>query len=806
VRELSGLVPTAALGRLTLGLAFAVLAAACRSDDGSAEEGFSDEAETTQLECEQQGYPCTWAEVDPAILAQSAELTRQLRSRLREGASIGELAVELADDAAVESVMFDGVAVRFRLNGGRGVWLIDSSQLPVGARGAALRLPDEKTDPVGDMPPDEKPRKRALLLTPYQWEDRLGTKPCVVLSGQNPGKSCAATINVTPKQYKSLAKSLPSSGLKVEYEESELFEAIFADVRDYRCGKSKRCPCKGGSCIEHVQNYWKDGCDHKDAACRVKAQVTIEAFKDWKRFDVIHLGTHGAELCDASKKNCSTGIATGMLITYGQLETWANNEGPLLLEDSWWNEPGIEFVDVDPSIGCSELTPGSNAYRDAFCHVDAKCPGPGCDILYRVYLGLDFFKSYYKPSDLEDKLFFLNACVSMKYQKTLPHFLSAGGQSAVIGWSNYVPTPIAAAAAAEFYLHWLGGLTAHDAFQKIAKDKRFAKTLKPGFEGKQGLMRGDGPTGGSTELQTEGTVEKRGREIVFLLDPETDEDLEDGGWVQTIGAPDDGEDDELRVSFEVIGVDEDDDINDYELHLRVGDRELKESWKPDEQVDVSVWRREGTVELGFDTHDGQVEDIEVWTELPGGGISRWLYEDMHLGGPYWRMSFTGGEESGRYSGNAVEFRLAEDRWDGNSLSMRSQKSADPDVTIVAMMPPDFSLAPGTYPLCFSEHDYCAEVLFNPVTGDPLAQDWAGYVTGDGVTVDYPYDGGDMGPAFRYPPPATLTITRVTEDIIEGRIEGQLFKEVYTPKPVGHSRHFVMASATIQFAAERLKRP
>lgn len=788
MRELSGLVPTAALGRLTLGLAFAVLAAACRSEGGSVgEEGFSNEGETTQLDCERLDYPCTWSEVDSAVLDRTHRVGQVAAALMMTSRDPSAVADVLSEELELAELQAGDLAVRFRLPGSRGIWVAvpyDPANPRRGVGAPERGYGEEPTAAATSSSPTFLP----ALSAQAQQVNHIAAKKA--------GSPKHALI-ISPFYY------------QIGKETKDVYKT-FAANRDYR--KSN-----GGSVTWHANLRSVGSNDPKSvrdsATLGVADQVTIDDFLNWDKYNFVYVATHGLADCPAGKSvssgRCHTSISVREFFTDPEEGLRQGRDANRTLS-AYWQLPGVEVEYKTVATDHPGLSPSEA--RSCLKQKSAAAMAPGgkkpCafkeQIPIEVSVTADFFRNRY-PKGLSNIVIFLAVCEALKVGDLEAHLTRTPNHDiAVFGFTKSVSDYAGAEIGKKAVELFLKPSLSNPAVKKELE--KFAKRPDIGGPSFKGVVRGEKPAG-SAELADRSSNPTHARDVVELVDPTTGEELEDGSRLTVVGVPNDRKPDRIKVGMRVRGIYDARDVDLINVYVKLDDREIKKPYKLSRRVEEYVFAvADEEIDLGFDVVDKEAVDLEIRAELAGGGESRWLYEDVRLGGPYWRLSFTGGEESGRYSGNAVEFRLAEDRWDGNSLSMRSQKSADPDVTIVAMMPPDFSLAPGTYPLCFSEHEYCAEILFNPVTQDPLAQDWAGYVTGDGVTVDYPYDGNDMGPAFRYPPPATLTITRVADDIIEGRIEGQLFKEVYTQKSVGHARHFVTASATIEFAAKRLKGP
>jgi hypothetical protein len=502
--------------------------------------------------------------------------------------------------------------LRFWVEGGRPIWLYSPDAKGATMRGPGAIVPPERiqeagrADPVGEQTEGEKPRKAFLFVDPYRWEFRLGGGE----EGYDPRYDDEATV-------------LP---------------IIFSKVRDYKCEPGKRCPCPDEECVQHVANTWSGGCDPHEDGCRMVRNVTLEHFKSWKDYDAIHLSSHGSEFCDEEGANCAAGIASGLIIS-GSLREMVRRD-PGITAGNWRTEPGVELVGPlgRPLHHCSVPHPetaeeipvleeGTTAYQDADCNL------PPEETLWREYVGVDFFKTYYRPGDLEDKLIFLNSCVSMAHRVLARYLAGPAERNAVIGWEEWTANGAASRAAAVFYREWVKGKTAREAFDKVASDPEF-QALGPAFEGAEAVVRGDDPdrpaVAGPAIFRREGSEGKRGIETVFLLDPDTEARLEDGDVLPLFTRPGDGAPDTLDTLIEVVGVDpESENPADYVLKASLKGRSPTDSASLQFATDEEgTYRFRGVLGLGVDLEPDEPVDLEVWADLPGGGETRWLYEEL----------------------------------------------------------------------------------------------------------------------------------------------------------------------------------
>lgn len=567
-------------------------------DSDAAVEAETSSVPTPVMECERLAYPCTSDEVDEAAAARTVELLVLAREAAVTGNGLADIVDFLETRPDVEWVMADEEAVRFQPAGGRPTWIISAEAFWPGTRSVPGELPQgaDQADAVAGKNEDDftkKPLKKALILAPFQWEfgsDEL-TKVKEELTG----------------------------------------------VKDYSCP----------GCV--VTRVGQGGTE----------SINYNAFMDWEEYQLIHVSSHGTQLCDpaASGPTCVTAILTG----------WQMLMSPEALGEYWhqqsllptWRPRGVELawfmpssscerppIMVDPSTGQAgnienPIRAGTDAYARLCGDFLARDP-----ILKEVVTD-DFFRSRYKGG-LPDKIIFLSACQSMKDPRLANH-LASGGNTAVLGWTETVDNSDAIKVAEEFYSYLLdilpaaqaanGSGSSGGAFRVKDAYDRAKKEMGEGIFGitGSGIVRGPGGTirhaGTGGDLIKGGSQVKRARELVALHNPGTGFEVADGTRMEIVGSPGDGKPDRLDVVIEVVGVGEDQNPAAFPLHLRLNEADAVGTYALNEPVRDGTYRYRGLVDLGFDVARNGVYDINVWTDLPGGGISRWLYEDVILGRP-----------------------------------------------------------------------------------------------------------------------------------------------------------------------------
>lgn len=117
-------------------LLLGISAASCSSDQSAAGEGAEEGGDDSgvELECESEGYPCSLSDVPIKIHDRTEEIGNEVLSMLEAGSSVEEVDAWLVEQQDVAEVEFDDHAIRYRLDGGRGAWILREGA--VASRGA----------------------------------------------------------------------------------------------------------------------------------------------------------------------------------------------------------------------------------------------------------------------------------------------------------------------------------------------------------------------------------------------------------------------------------------------------------------------------------------------------------------------------------------------------------------------------------------------------------------------------------------------------------------------------------------------
>jgi hypothetical protein len=154
------------------------------------------------------------------------------------------------------------------------------------------------------------------------------------------------------------------------------------------------------------------------------------------------------------------------------------------------------------------------------------------------------------------------------------------------------------------------------------------------------------------EFLTEGDLDTRGREIITLLQPIFRTELEEKDAVPTIGAAGDGQPDKLLFLVQLDGILEEDNLDEFVIHFSVDEEDLEGTFQPMEKIsEYSYWTL-AEVPLPFDALEREFVELEAWVELPSGGESRNVIEEVELANCGWNLSLSG-SSSGEFSGDIV---------------------------------------------------------------------------------------------------------------------------------------------------------
>lgn len=149
--------------------------------------------------------------------------------------------------------------------------------------------------------------------------------------------------------------------------------------------------------------------------------------------------------------------------------------------------------------------------------------------------------------------------------------------------------------------------------------------------------------GAQLKLVTSEEGDPRGREVVTLMHPSRREELKDGQFTVTYGMPEDGDQDQLYVAAQIDGIDQDQQPEEFVVHVRLNGQELEQTFTADKDLQVGEYSylAQGSVRLPYDVTNTEQVRLEAWAELPEGGDTRHTLEEIRPVGCGWQGSLSG---------------------------------------------------------------------------------------------------------------------------------------------------------------------
>jgi hypothetical protein len=270
------------------------------SNSGNAPGDNLPAAANAELECDVEGYPCSLAEVPAAIRERSQFLANEALAMIENGASMAEVRAWLNDQEGMVEIMSDDLALRFRLEGGRGTWVLRKEAVAEAPASEALSpLSDRSSRFVEGQ--NTQP-KRDLVFAPTYADQGISTPAFV--AGQNTKPKRALVLSPF---YWDFADN--QGGAQVA--------AILSSTRGYE-GR-----------VTYLFNE-----------TFVSRQVTISNFKSWQNYQVIHIDSHGNRICEAGSCRAVL-LFTSLGATQGSTEE----------EKADLTSPGVEVVAIEEKVG-----------------------------------------------------------------------------------------------------------------------------------------------------------------------------------------------------------------------------------------------------------------------------------------------------------------------------------------------------------------------------------------------------------------------------------------------------------------------
>jgi hypothetical protein len=201
------------------------------------------------LECGADGFPCSLNEVSPDVLNRGEALADSVIAMLDAGSPIDEALNYLRAQTDVADAAGNEVVLRFRLTGGRDVFIFQPEAL-------APVVPVDDVAPT----PVSVARTRDMTIQRVVVGDSVEQKRALVLS---------------PFKY-----------FFQGFDDGAPLAQLLENTRGY-----------SGN-VTYLEN-----------ATKTAATVGIEQFSGWENYDVIHVTGHGAQVCDVNR--CVATILTG---------------------------------------------------------------------------------------------------------------------------------------------------------------------------------------------------------------------------------------------------------------------------------------------------------------------------------------------------------------------------------------------------------------------------------------------------------------------------------------------------------------
>jgi hypothetical protein len=450
-------------------------------------------------ECGADSFPCSLDQVSLAVLERGEMLADEVVAKLDGGASLSDALAFLLTQADVADAAGNKVALRFRVTGGRDMFVFQPEALsPVPDAGIAptpAELDRKMTAHL--VVGNGAPQKRALVLSPFRYFFK-------------------------------------------QFDDGAAVAQVLEKTRGY-----------AGN-VSYLEN-----------ATKTAETVGIQQFVGWENYDVIHVTSHGAQICDVNR--CVASILTG--------DIYSSAEDLLRI-----TEQGLNTVRVRGS--------------------DEK----------RLALGPDFFKKHY-PGGLARKLIFFNACQTFDAVDSALSDALLGDQSVYFGWTDAVQSDAAQAAAlALFQKLSVDGVTSQSALDSLGP-LGFNQYTHGGLDFNATLL-----------LDRDVSSDLRIREVVKLERPSGGGELLANATVAAVGTPQDGVVDLVPYQILVEGIPEsqqDDAIIQFTVN---GHSSTPQAVTIGARVGATGWRLTGQIPY-VDVSPEQVVQMIATVQLPEGGTS-----------------------------------------------------------------------------------------------------------------------------------------------------------------------------------------
>ncbi|MDZ7844973.1 MAG: hypothetical protein U5K99_09255 [Anaerolineales bacterium] len=408
-------------------------------------------------------------------------------------------------------------------------------------------------------------------------------------------------------------------------------EPLLRDTRDYQCP----------DCIQVLAG--ESHAKNQITGDQNAAGPSLEQFQGWEAYDLIHVYAHGYQFCPGKSVTTS-----GKPVVSGDREQLPENTGGV-----------FEGTEVTEGECVTLLQTGHYQTRGELTRSPREVPGvawthkPGSEVWAEV-VTTDFFKTQY-PDGLDDKVIYFSSCQTMRDRSLADSLM--GTNTAVLGWTDSVYSSRGEASAVQFFTELIkNGLRASTAYQKTQSSSSHTEHREDWH-------------GAQLKLVTSEEGDPRGREVVTLMHPSRREELKDGQFTVTYGMPEDGDQDQLYVAAQIDGIDQDQQPEEFVVHVRLNGQELEQTFTADKDLQVGEYSylAQGSVRLPYDVTNTEQVRLEAWAELPEGGDTRHTLEEIRPVGCGWQGSLSG-VISGEYQGLIMDQQALLDSVESGSFN------------------------------------------------------------------------------------------------------------------------------------------
>lgn len=564
--------------------------------EGTASPGSGEGA----LRCEQAGYPCSYAEASEGALERGFALMDTAEDVFEKEGNAIAVAERLREEGDISEMYYDERGVWYRVEGGPPMIFLHpdafqaegqtSSAAPRGPAAPKVRLRPylpEPDGPVGENPPGEQARKKALFVAPFAWD--FGTD---VIESARP---------------------------------------ILTERRDYQCGDCVQFLAEESNPMDQV------------SPDNPQAGPSLEQFQGWGEFDLIHVLAHGYQFCPGSSVSSS-----GNPVVSGDRETFPEN-----------TEGIVEGAEVSEGECATFIQTGHFEAEEHIAENPSSTPGtawaykPGQETWMEV-VTTDFFRTEY-PNGLDDKIIIFTSCQGLKDDSLAQALL--GENTAVFGWTDYVKESRGERVAVRLINELVkNGLRSSVALQKTTESSGHTEHADDWY-------------GAQLVMEKSENGDPRAREVITWMHPIYREKLKSIGHTPVEGIPGDGSPEEMLILLQIDGVDADQNPADFTAHVKIAGQEIQTDIKPTRKIsEYSHWAQ-AEIEFPGDSNSIPEGEIEAWVDLPEGGDTRHVLEEVQFADCGWRATYSG-DRSGSVAGT-----IAIDTKNAAGVDMEGMKDA-----------------------------------------------------------------------------------------------------------------------------------